>query len=414
MKRFPLCSAVVLAISVPFESGAIPQSFGGGGFFGADAAPPRVLDEDWTDELVAVALWGGGGGLPGDWSEVPSVEGEEVRRWEIAPRVFGAHPRAVFATLEEGALRSISLLYLDAGDHYGYRPGEADLRELQRSFKARYKELEETLEDALAERAERRGQRTAVGRTAFLRSEYLDYPLGDLTLRYSAVEGQGVSVTVLRTDDLRGDYLDASIATLDTKERRERCLSRVERGAGGDVVLTGVPAFRQGQRPYCAVGTLGMATHYLGLRMGTDALAAGARFRGTGSAKGAKVLELYMAAAKEVDAGLQRSGRFDFDRAQRALDKGFPVVVWRRYSRERDLLHAAAAGGAPLPRADEADRASWPTGEDAPGHASVVTGFNAETGEVIFAESWGEHAQGKRMRAEELEATSYAAFYFKL
>ena len=62
---------------------------------------------------------------------------------------------------------------------------------------------------------------------------------------------------------------------------------------------------------------------------------------------------------------------------------------------------------------DETERATWP-GDDAPNHASVVTGFNAERGEVVFVESWGEHTRGRRMRFEELEATSYMAFYYKL
>ena len=52
--------------------------------------------------------------------------------------------------------------------------------------------------------------------------------------------------------------------------------------------LRPTPMFQQGQRPYCAISTLGMATHYLGQRLGTIALAAGAKFRNTGSAKGSK------------------------------------------------------------------------------------------------------------------------------
>jgi hypothetical protein len=182
----------------------------------------------------------------------------------------------------------------------------------------------------------------------------------------------------------------------------------------GDIKINGIPMFRQGQRPYCAISTLGMATHYLGLRLGTDALAAGARFRYINTAKGSKMLDLYRAAAEESDAILQRGRSFDFERAQKYLEKGFPIVVWRRYSHERNLLHNAAAQGTKLPESTPNDRITWPTAKDAPGHASVITGFNKKTGEVIFMESWGEHARNKRMRAEELEATSYATFYFKI
>ncbi len=44
----------------------------------------------------------------------------------------------------------------------------------------------------------------------------------------------------------------------------------------------------------------------------------------------------------------------------------------------------------------------------------MITGYNAERGEVIFLESWGEHTRGRRMRTEELEATAYMVFYFKM
>lgn len=62
---------------------------------------------------------------------------------------------------------------------------------------------------------------------------------------------------------------------------------------------------------------------------------------------------------------------------------------------------------------DERERSTWP-GKNAPNHASVVTGFNAERGEVIFVESWGEHTGDRRMRFEELESTSYMAFYYRM
>jgi hypothetical protein len=41
----------------------------------------------------------------------------------------------------------------------------------------------------------------------------------------------------------------------------------------------------------------------------------------------------------------------------------------------------------------------------------VVNGYNAVRREVIFTESWGESARNRRMRIEELEGTSYLAYY---
>ena len=396
---------------------AIPQNFGGGGLFPIILQPVDI-DEDLTDELTSDTVWQEGT-LPRKWHDVPSLDGEKVQLFAVNPTIFGQRPTAVFANSEEGELKSISVLYLDAGHFFGYRPddsGEAktDLRTKQREFKKRYADLSDEIAKTLTKQTKSQPRTTNIGRTAFLRTSYQDYNLGDLILRLSAIDGHSVSLTLLRADDSSTQYLDEEIAALDKRDRREQLLSNVDHSDNGDTQISGIPMFQQGQRPYCAISTLGMATHYLGLRLGTSALAAGAKFRNTGSAKGAKILDLYRAAAEESGATLQRGGKFDLRRAKSYIEKGYPIVVWRRYSAERDRLHSAAAEGQPLPPAADDDAKTWPTGKDAPGHASVITGFNEKTGEVIFSESWGEHARNKRMRAEELEATSYAVFYFKI
>ncbi len=392
---------------------AIPQNFGGN-FFGA-TFQPRDINEDFTEQLLAEAIWRGEE-LPQVWKSIPSLDGNEVKLLAVNPVILGQRPAAVFANTQKGRLQSIAALYLDAGHFFGYHGNREkdDIKALQRDFKKRYAQLEKALGKTLGERAEDGPDDAVIGRTALLRNTYQDYRIGKLTLRFSAIENHSISLIILRTEDISDDYLDVDIASLDKRQRRKQLLANVRQDRSGDVTIGGIPMFRQGLRPYCAVSTLGMATHYLGLRMSTDALASGARFRNTGSAKGSKILDLYRAAAEEALASVQRSGSFDFKRAKKYLEKGFPVVVWRRYSSERNLLHSAAAKGKVLPEANPADRASWPTSKTDPGHASVVTGYNEKTGEVIFMESWGEHTRGKRMHIEELEATSYAAFYFKI
>ena len=392
---------------------AIPQNFGGN-FFGA-TFQPRDIDEDFTEQLITEEIWRGEK-LPQAWRSIPSLDGNEVKLLAVKPIILGQRPAAVFANTQKGRLQSIAALYLDAGHFFGYQGSreKGDIKTLQRDFKKRYTHLEEELAERLGKRTDDGPDDAVIGRTALLRSTYQDYRVGKLTLRFSAIENHSISLIIIRTEDISGDYLDGDIAMLDKRQRRKQLLANVRKDASGDVIIGGIPMFRQGLRPYCAVSTLGMATHYLGLRMSTDALAAGARFRNTGSAKGSKILDLYRAAAEEAAASVQRSGSFDFNRAKKYLEKGFPVVVWRRYSSERNLYHSAAANGKALPEANTADRATWPTAKTDPGHASVVTGFNEKTGEVIFMESWGEHTRGKRMHIEELEATSYAAFYFKV
>ena len=393
---------------------AIPQNFGGN-LFGA-TFEPRTINEDFTENLIAASVWINNK-LPGTWKSIPSLDGDEVKILDVNPILFGQHSSSVYANEEKGKLKSISILYLDSGKFINRKRlsnKDQNSKSLKREFKKTYDLIQTTINKALYKYTKSTPKESFVGQTDFLRNTYDDYKFGELTLRLSADNGQNISLIIMRSKDVSKTYLHSETSKLVKRERRKELQQNVQVQGSGDIKINGIPMFRQGQRPYCAISTLGMATHYLGLRLGTDALAAGAKFRYIDSAKGSKMLDLYRAAAEESDAVLQRGRSFDFERAQKYLEKGFPIVVWRRYSHKRNQLHSAAANGVTLPESTPNDRISWPTSKDAPGHASVITGFNKKTGEVIFMESWGEHARNKRMRADELEATSYATFYFKI
>ena len=393
---------------------AIPQNFGGN-LFGA-TFEPRTINEDFTENLIAASVWINNK-LPGTWKSIPSLDGDEVKILDVNPILFGQHSSSVYANEEKGKLKSISILYLDSGKFINRKRlsnKDQNSKSLKREFKKTYDLIQTTINKALYKYTKSTPKESFVGQTDFLRNTYDDYKFGELTLRLSADNGQNISLIIMRSKDVSKTYLHSETSKLVKRERRKELQQNVQVQESGDIKINGIPMFRQGQRPYCAISTLGMATHYLGLRLGTDALAAGAKFRYIDSAKGSKMLDLYRAAAEESDAVLQRGRSFDFERAQKYLEKGFPIVVWRRYSHKRNQLHSAAANGVTLPESTPNDRISWPTSKDAPGHASVITGFNKKTGEVIFMESWGEHARNKRMRADELEATSYATFYFKI
>ena len=318
--------------------------------------------------------------------------------------------------------------FLDAGSYFGYTSREdlekdgakQALQAKQRRFKRHYKEIHDGLMKQLPKQVGKRGKQRQVGRTTVLRSNYLDFDNGEVVVRLGVSDEDYIYVEVMRSDDATHGYMDAEVAAMKRKDRIKALESKVVRKANGDVVIGEIPVFNQGRRPYCAINTLGMVTHHFGLRIPVNGLAASAKIKNTGSAKGSKILDVYYAAAQEADVKFMRSSNFEFDRAVRALDAGFPVLIWRRYDARRDQLHTdfaelyAKHPSAELPPADDtSESSSWP-GKDAPGHASIVTGYNAERGEIIFLESWGEHTRDRRMRKEELEATGYMVFYFKM
>ena len=414
---------------VPCVASGIPQDFFGGLGFGGGGVP-LLEGQDFSKAFLDEGNWRSNS-LPGEWRQVPALAGEDVRAIKKMPKLFGAHPRAVYVMAETGRVRSISILYLDAGSFFGYVPattaGDANaerdrkrkIREKKHQFKKLFKEVSGLVEDDLEDRADSRAKKSRVGTTPLLRTNYLDFIVDKFVLRYSVLEDHAISLTIMPEGEAFNHYMDERLFNLQIRERRKELEGKVSRDPNGDVKVEGVPVFRQGLVPYCAVNTLGMVTHHLGLRLGITGLAAGAKFKNTGSAKGSKMLDLYRAAAQESGARLMRDGKADFARIKRSIDKGCPIVVWRHYSKQRDRLHTSFASRikshpeSVLPHPDREEKASWP-GKSAPGHASVITGYNEERGEVIFMESWGEHTRGRRMRSEEMEATSYMTFYFKL
>ena len=424
-----LATTAVLAICSAPVALAIPQTFGGGGFFGLNERgegwlPPGNI-EDLDPMIIAVAQWDQ---LPGDWIDHAGLSTEPVKVLATPANVFGQIPELVAARYDGSRVRSIYLQFADAGSYFGYTSRadldkgktNAALRTKQQRFKRQYKQIYDGLSKQLPKQVGARGQKRQVGRTSVLRSDYVDYDNGDVVVRLGAKDEEYIYVEVMRPEDVKHGYIDSEVATMKRKDRMEALQSKVTTRENGDVVIGEIPVFTQGTRPYCAINTLGMVTHHFGLRIPVNGLAASAKIKKTGSAKGSKILDLYYAAAQEADIKFMRSSKFEFERAQRALDDGYPVLVWRRYSPQRDKLHSEFAErfakdpSLELPAADApSEAASWP-GETAPGHASIVTGYNAERGEVIFLESWGEHTRGRRMRAEELETTGYMVFYFKL
>ena len=375
--------------------------------------------------IIAAAKWDQ---LPGKWVEQAALSTESVKVLTAPASVFGHVPELVAARYEGSEVRSIYMQFADAGSYFGYTSRadlesgrkSAALQKRQRQFKRHYREITSALEKQLPKQVGARGEQREVGKTEVLRSRYTDYDNGEVVVRLGASEDDYIYVEVMRSGDAEHGYMDPEVSAMKRKDRMRALREKVERGENGDVVIGEIPIFLQGSRPYCAINTLGMVTHHFGLRIPVNGLAASAGLKNTGSAKGSKIMELYYAAAQEADIKFMRASTFDFDRAQQAIDDGYPVLVWRRYSKGRDQLHTEFAKkfeadpAAELPAPDSpSEIGSWP-GKQAPGHASVVTGYNAERGEVIFLESWGEHTRGRRMRAEELEATGYMVFYFKM
>lgn len=424
MKRLVLLLLPLLAAS-PIR--AIPNSFFGNGI-GIPIIPafPR-FNADLTQEFLTADNWKRQE-FPGPWRDEPALEGETVRRMEALPLVFGEVPMSVTTSGDESGVSEITLGFLDAGIYFGYHFGGEQTREQREAGRGKRQEFErhfEELVERLGERLEEgcgRGTPGVMGATPLMRMEYVDYLWEDFVLRLVARPEHSVSLHLFKRGEAPAGYVSPEFAAMDRRERAAKFADAVRRDDSGEISIGGIPIFVQGETPFCAVHSLAMATRYLGLSASPGDLAGSAGFENTGSAAGSNLVGLYRAVGDELGMRTSIVPNFDREKVIRSLEDGLPVIVWRRVSMEREKAHfrfAAARKKDPLlapPALTPEEMAKLPEsdGRGLPSHASVLTGYSPASNSIIYAEPWGEDTRDRRMRVEEMEATAYAVFYFKL
>ena len=339
----------------------------------------------------------------------------------------------VQATHRDDQLQSLALTFADAGSYFGYFDeklpenltraqvrAELDRRlaARQASFTTHFAETREALKNALAQLSSSRPRENSLGKTRTLRAELLDYKHDNLTLRFLEGKDRLLRVLIVPTEHITRTWLDPDLASHSSSDRLSGFASHLTRTEQGDVLIADLPVVPQGYRPYCGLNTLAMAARYFGLHLDEDWLAVAGEFQNTGSAADSQMPGLYQAVAKEAELDMVRLNQFDLTEARRSLQQGLPVIVWRRFSADRDRAHTTQARlhakdpTLALSSPSPAERETYPD-ENAPLHASVLVGYNDKNRELLFLESWDGLNFPRRMRAEELEATAYLTFCFR-
>jgi hypothetical protein len=422
-------SPVILALALSGSAMALPNSI-----LGPIAEADSSLNgEDLTDALLAAGLWEGSVELPGDWSDEARIATAAVSHLKARPKLFGLDVMLLRAVRREGKLESLEATFVDAGSYFGYfneklpeglSPREARkevgerLAAKQVEFARIYTDARADLRSAISRACgDTKGVEGRIGRTRGLRTPVEEWEKGAVKVRLLAGQNRLLRVVISASD---GDqWLDPWVAGLPPRERLAMLEATVRREDDGMVHLPDLTPIPQGYRPYCGLNSLAMVARHFGLHLDEDWLAVACGFQNTGRADGANLLKVYHSVAAEGGVALDRSTRFDPSAAMRSLSKGFPVIVWRRFCHERNALHSgfmrefSRDPSATLPDpATPAERASWP-GEKAPMHASVIVGYHAGRKEFLFLESWTGKDKPRRMRAEELVATTDLSFLFR-
>ncbi|MCW1885668.1 hypothetical protein OKA04_13090 [Luteolibacter flavescens] len=427
MKRF-LASLLLAGVSLETSS-AVPNSI-----LGPIAAAESPLNgQDLTEQLFATALWDGSGKLPGEWNGEGQIATATISHLRARPKLFGREVILLRSVKREGKLESLEATFVDAGSYFGYFDEElpeglsrretrkevaSRLAEKQAEFSKIYLEAHTDLRTAIsAACGGTKPDEAKIGRTRGLKTPVEEWQKNGKHVRLLAANNRLLRVSIAAKES--DQWLDPAVAALPEREQLAKLAASVARDADGTVRLPDLQPIPQGYRPYCGLNSLAMAARHFGLHLDEDWLAVAAGFQNTGRADGANLVKVYHSVASEAGLGLDRTTKLDPSAVARAISQGMPVIVWRRFSHERNQLHTrfmrqvARDESATLPNpADAAERASWP-GDSAPLHASVVVGYNPERKEVLFLESWTGRDKPRRMRVEELAATTYLCFVFK-
>jgi len=379
----------------------------------------EVQEVDFTPAVRSTEVWEAVSS-PRGWSQ-PLTQGARLFRTCLYPvKVFGRSVTSVSGCFDNGKITSLTIVILDSGAWFGYVPDDQQ----KAVAAARGPEFARLYADTSA--AVRKeldalggpGREITLGSTQWLRHKAVIYQYGGLGARLTLWPDQLVKLTLFRDPADAPQLLDAWRRAPDRTVQARTLAGNVHTTSTGDKIIDGLPVFPQGDRAYCGVSALAMVMHASGLTLDTEDFAAGAGIR-YGSTQKSHIREVYEAAAHEAGMSMFHGTRFEFARAQQSIDAGFPVIVFRRWDEQREYVHRAFAERfaadptAQLPRADATERKTWPTREGFM-HASVMNGYNNARGEVIFSESWDERARNRRMRYEEMEATSYLVYYPRL
>ena len=339
------------------------------------------------------------------------------------PKVLGQDALLVRALWRDEKLEEVQVTFNDAGSFFGYYQGEltGSVEERRTKFQAWQKKFdslhEKSLEMTRESLKERAGDVDEVrfGKSRAIRAEVEDYEWEGVTARLFHGPSRLVRVAFRRSGEFGKSWMDREVADLDPRSYTRWLAERVEKTDVGDEVLAEMEIVPQGYRPYCGLNTLVMAGRYLGLHIDEDWLASAGKFQNTGSAAGSQMLSLYGSVASEAGVKMKRLNKLDENLVKRSLRGGFPVVVWRRWSQERDQLHTRITqefAKGKEPNWGELNKEAWPN-EESPLHASVVVGFNQERNEFLMMESWQGQETPRRIPVKELAHTAYLTFCFQ-
>jgi hypothetical protein len=336
--------------------------------------------------------------------------------------MFGAHPFSVAMYAENDKVTGFSLVFANKGDLFSAKGGgemhfDKDTPPAQAATivkKAMDKDLaaiSATLSKQLgAPQKERFGEKA--GRMNMQRWDWRGH-----AILLAEAEGEYVGIQIVTSA-----FADAGgkVESVTDTIIRSRALANLEKREGGDVVIGDIPMVDQGPKGYCAPATAERSMRYLGIPADMYILANAGQ---TGFGGGTNVDMMLTGMADQI-----RSKRRSFDSWQgelklkelaKFIDKGLPVM-WtlcstkgfnetaNKRTKERKTVTDWAAWREKVTA--EAATNSLPKDKDTR-HIVLIIGYNKDTNEMAFSDSWGDDFKERWITLQEAEQVSDGRFY---
>lgn len=337
--------------------------------------------------------------------------------------MFGAHPFSVAMYAENDKITSFSLVFANKGDLFSAKGSaemhfDKDTPPAQAAAivkKAMDKDLDAITVSLSKKLGEPVKERFGEGKVGRLNMRRWDWRGHSILLAEAEEEYVGLQVVTSAFADAGGKVARTSDTVI-----RARALANLLKRESGDIVIDDIPMVDQGPKGYCAPATAERAMRYLGVPADMYILANAGE---TGFGGGTSVDLLLQGIGRHI-RNKGRSfdswnGELKLREIARFIDKGVPVM-WCLYSTKEfnDTANKRTAA-----RKDVKDWADWKakvTAESATnslpkdketGHVVLIIGYNKDTNEIAFSDSWGERFKERWITIPEAEQVSQQRFY---
>ncbi len=368
----------------------------------------------WEEEAAAVAVRLA-------WPQESETSFDASYRRYPGPnaRLFGARPFSQVLHAEEGQPSGLSVVFANKGDAVSRatdtdRPTQrrAELRDNQRAIAEDERILTEALTALFGE-----PQTVRIGEGRAMRETAKRWDWRGHTFLISAPRGEYAALRIQPAELADG----GGRARVPASVIRERAALRVQSRPNGDVVVTDIPMVNQGPKGYCVPATWERFMRYMGVPADMYVLAMAGSTGAGGGTSGNNLVwgvrDVVVRAGRRLE---NPSLRLDTSSVARFIDRGLPIM-WAMYTTKemntavnerraaRETMEDPKAWSASLESARQAARPWRPDRQSA--HLCMITGYNAETGELAFSDSWGPAYEERWITVEEARAVSQGRFY---